>query len=263
LAFAHDEPSARYDLAHVSTTARHHDGHWFLDGQKCLVLHGDTAGKFVVSARIRGEVGEQDGIALFLVDSDSPGISIDGYTTQDDRRAADVAFESVRVGPADIVGAPGEAYPIIERVCHEAIAALCAEAVGAMAALHEQTVAYLKQRRQFGMAIGSFQALQHRAADMFVALEQARSMTMFATIEASSNDAAARARATSAAKVQIGRSARLVGEQAVQLHGGIAMSMEYSAGHYFKRLTTIDRLLGDTDHHLRLVAQAGSLFERD
>ena len=148
---------------------------------------------------------------------------------------------------------------MLERVVDEAIAALSAEAVGAMAGLHELTVDYLKTRKQFGVAIGSFQVLQHRAVDMLTALEQARSMAYYATMMAAEDDATERRKALAAAKVQIGRSAKYVGQEAIQLHGGIGMTMEYKAGHYFKRLTMIDMAFGDADHHLRELARAGGL----
>jgi alkylation response protein AidB-like acyl-CoA dehydrogenase len=164
----------------------------------------------------------------------------------------------VRVGPASALGEPGAALPLIERVVGEAIAALCAEAVGAMAAMHELTVDYLKTRRQFGREIGSFQILQHRAVDMLIALEQARSMAMFATMMAAEDNATERRDATAAAKVQIGRSGKFIGQQAVQLHGGIGMTMEYKVGHYFKRVTMIDMMFGDADHHLREIARRGA-----
>ena len=263
VALAHEERDARYDLAHVTTAAKPDGDGWILDGEKSLVLHGDTAGTLIVSARVAGAVDERQGIGLFLVDAASAGVAVRKYPTQDGQRAADMSFSAVRVSAADVIGTPGSMFPAIRRAYDEAIAALCAEAVGAMAMLHELTVDYLKQRRQFGVPIGSFQALQHRAAEMFMALEQARSMAMFAALMAADDDDDARRQAISAAKVQIGRSGRFIGEQAVQMHGGIAMAMECSAGHYFKRLTTIDRMMGDADHHLTLVAQGDSLFERD
>src|SRR5436305_1836818 len=157
-----------------------------------------------------------------------------------------------------VLGEPGKALPLVERVVDEAIAALCAEAVGAMAAMHELTVEYLKTRRQFGREIGSFQILQHRAVDMLIALEQARSMAMFATMMAADENASERRNAVAAAKVQTGRSGKFIGQQAVQLHGGIGMTMEYKVGHYFKRVTMIDTMFGDADHHLRQLARRGA-----
>ena len=262
LTLAHQEEEARHDLASVGTTARRVDGAWQLNGQKSFALHADSADMLIVSARIGGNASDKDGIALFLLDTDSAGVRIEGYRTHDGQRAASVTLTSATVSAEGVIGTPGQMYPVLERVYQEAIAALCAEAVGVMAELHEATVDYLKQRRQFGVPIGSFQVLQHRAAEMYMALEQARSIAMFATIMSSDEDELARAQAISAAKVQIGRSGRLIGEQAVQLHGGIAIAMEYKAGHYFKKLTMLDQLLGDADHHLELLSQGGSLFEK-
>jgi pimeloyl-CoA dehydrogenase small subunit len=260
LAFAHSERQARYDLADVATHARRDGAGWILEGEKSLVLHGDCADQFIVSARIAGERQERQGIALFLVGAKATGLSRRPYPTQDGMRAAEIALASVALGADSVIGAPGAALALIERVVDAAIAALAAEAVGAMSALTEMTVEYLKTRRQFGVAIGSFQALQHRAADMLIALEQARSMALFATLMAGEPDATERRKAISAAKVAIGRAGRFVGQQAVQLHGGIAMTMEYKAGHYLKRLTMIDLMFGDADHHLRMLARAGGLF---
>ena len=194
---------------------------------------------------------------MFLVDADAPGVSRRAYPTQDGMRAAEIGLAGAR-GTA--LGDPAGALAAVERVVDEAIAALCAEAIGVMAAMHGQTVDYLKTRKQFGRAIGEFQALQHRAVDMYVQVELARSMALFATMMAGDEDAAERRRAVSAAKVQIGRSGRTVGQEAVQLHGGIGVTMEYVVGHYFKRMTMIDRAFGDADHHLALLAEAGGLI---
>ena len=170
-------------------------------------------------------------------------------------------MSNVKVGAEDVlIGKTGDGLAVLERVVDEAIAAIAAEAVGAMSSLHDLTVDYVKTRKQFGVAIGSFQVIQHRCVDMFTALEQARSMAYYATVMASETDVMERRRAVSAAKVQIGKSARFVGEQAIQMHGGIGMTMEYKAGHYFKRLTMIELAFGNTDHHLSLVAKAGGLI---
>jgi alkylation response protein AidB-like acyl-CoA dehydrogenase len=176
-------------------------------------------------------------------------------------RAAEVTLTDVRVASEDVIGDPEGAGDIIERVVQEAIAALCAEAVGAMAEATDITVDYLKTRKQFGVPIGSFEALQHRAADMVVALEQARSMMMFATMMVGEPNPNERARAISAAKIQIGRSAKFIGQQATQLHGGIAMTYEYKLGHLFKRLTMIDLAFGDADAHLKRLGDQDSLFD--
>jgi pimeloyl-CoA dehydrogenase small subunit len=260
LAFAHAERQSRYDLADVATTARRDGAGYLLYGTKSLVIHGDCADKLIVSARLSGERRDRAGIGLFLVDAEAAGVSRRAYPTVDGLRAAEVALSGVRVAADAVIGEPGNAFPIIAQVADAAIAALATEAVGAMAAMHEITVEYLKTRRQFGVPIGNFQVLQHRAAEMLIALEQARSMALFATMMADEADATERRKAIAAAKVQIGRSARFVGQQAIQLHGGIGMTMEYKVGHYFKRLTTIDTMFGDADHHLAELARLGGLI---
>jgi pimeloyl-CoA dehydrogenase small subunit len=257
LAFAATERHSRYDLADIATTARRDGSGWILDGEKGVVLHGDSADRLIVTARIGGGQRERDGIALFLVDAATEGVARRGYPTQDGLRAAEVSLSRVRVEDDMVLGEPGGALPLIERVADEAIAALCAEAVGAMSALQEVTLDYLKTRQQFGRPIASFQVLQHRSVDMLIALEQARSMALYATMMADSPDRAERHAAIAAAKVQIGRSGRFIGQQAIQLHGGIGMTMEYKAGHYFKRVTMIDTMFGDADYHLRALARDG------
>jgi pimeloyl-CoA dehydrogenase small subunit len=257
LAFAHAERQSRYELSDVATSARREDDAWILDGEKTLVLHGDSADQLVISARVAGNRRDPGGIGLFLVDARASGISRRGYPTQDGQRAAEISLQNVRIEPDNVLGDPGSAFPVITATVDQAIAALCAEAVGAMGEMHTLTVDYLKTRKQFGVTIGSFQALQHRAADMFVAVEQARSMAMFATMMAQEEDEAERGRAMSAAKVHIGRSGKFVGQQAIQLHGGIGMTMEAKIGHYFKRLTMIDMMFGDADYHLAKLAAAG------
>jgi len=258
LAFAHVERHSRYDLADVTTTARKDGGNYVLDGGKSVVIHGDTADLIFVSARIAGERRSRDGIGLFLVNPATPGVFRRGYPTQDGQRAAELTFVNARVSADDLILA--NALPVIEHVIDEAIAALCAEAVGAMQSMHDLTLEYLKTRKQFGRPIGSFQVLQHRSVDMLVAVEQARSMAMFAAVMAAEDNPIERRRAISAAKVQIGRSARHVGQEAIQLHGGIGMTNEYSVGHYFKRVTMIDQLYGDADTHLASLAARGGLF---
>ncbi|MBV8504202.1 MAG: acyl-CoA dehydrogenase family protein [Alphaproteobacteria bacterium] len=256
-AFAHTERQSRYDLHDIATRAVRDGAGWVLDGEKGVVIHGDTADRLIVTARVGGGRRDREGIAAFIVDGQAAGVSRRGYPTQDGMRAAEVTLAGVRVGPENVLGEPGAALLLVERVVDEAIAALCAEAVGAMAVMHELTVDYLKTRRQFGREIGTFQILQHRAVDMLIALEQARSMAMFATMMAADENAAERRNAVGAAKVQIGRSGKFIGQQAIQLHGGIGMTMEYKVGHYFKRVTMIDRMFGDADHHLRELARRG------
>jgi pimeloyl-CoA dehydrogenase small subunit len=254
LSLAHQERQARHDLHDVATTACRADGGWLLDGAKGVVLHGDSATRLLVSARIAGARRDRAGIGLFLLDPAAPGVTRRGYATQDGLRAAEIVLEAA---PATLLAE--EALPLIELVVDEAIAALCAEAVGAMETLRDLTVDYLKTRQQFGQPIGSFQVLQHRAADMLIATEQARSMAMYAAMMARHADPAARATALSAAKALVGRLADQLGKDAIQLHGGIAMTEEYKAGHYFKRLAMLGVLLGDVDHHLRRVVAAGGL----
>jgi pimeloyl-CoA dehydrogenase small subunit len=261
LAFAHTERQSRYDLADVAVTATPAPGGGFvLTGHKGVVLHGEGADRLIVSARSAGGPREREGISLFLVDAKADGVSVQGYKTVDGLRAAEITLRDVRLGPDALLGPQDQALPLIERAVDLAIAALVAEAVGAMSVMHELTIEYLKTRKQFGVAIGAFQALQHRAVDMLVALEQARSMTMLAAMMAEAQDESERRRTIAAAKVQCGRSGRYVGQQAIQLHGGIGMTDEYKVGHYFKRVTMIDTLFGDADHHLAAVADAGGLI---
>jgi len=258
LAFAHIERQSRYDIADVGTSA-HKDGDCYvLDGAKSVVLHGDCADKLLVTARTSGGRRDRNGVGLFLVDADAAGVAHRGYPTQDGLRAAEVTLSNVRIGADAVLGT--DVLPAVEHVVDEAIAALCAEAVGCMQAMHETTLEYLKTRQQFGRPIGSFQVLQHRSVDMLVALEQARSMAMFSAVMAGEDDPTERRRAIAAAKVQIGRSGRHVGQEAIQLHGGIGMTMEYKVGHYFKRMTMIDMLFGDADAHLETLAKLGGLF---
>jgi pimeloyl-CoA dehydrogenase small subunit len=260
LAFAHAERQSGHDLFDIGAAARKDGSGFVLNGEKGLVLHGDVADRLIVSARSAGGRRDKAGIGLFLVDALADGVARRGYPTQDGRRAAEVTLTNVRVEAQDALGDPEGAYPLIERVVDEAIAALSAEAVGAMAEALTTTVDYMKTRKQFGVPIGSFQALQHRASDMVVALEQARSMMMLATMMAGEENAAERRKAISAAKVQIGRSARFIGQQSVQLHGGIGMTMEYKLGHLFKRLTMIDVAFGDADYHLERLSRGEGLI---
>jgi pimeloyl-CoA dehydrogenase small subunit len=260
LAFAHQERQARYDLADVMATAKKDGAGYVLNGEKSLAVHGDVADKIVVSARVSGAQRDQNGIGLVLVDAKADGVSRRGYPTMDGLRAAEVSLHNVKVGANAVIGEPGNAYPLIEQVSHIAIAALSAEAVGAMSAMQELTVDYLKQRKQFGVPIGNFQVLQHRAGEMLIALEQARSMAMLGTMMAEEPNAAERRKTIAAVKVQVGRSAKFVGQQAIQLHGGIGMTMEYKVGHYFKRATMIDTMFGDADYHLGALARMGGII---
>jgi pimeloyl-CoA dehydrogenase small subunit len=257
LAYAQAERQSRYSLNDIMTRAESEGGGWRLRGSKSLVLHGDAADALLVTARTDGAHRDRHGVGLFLVEAEARGVTRRGYATQDGMRAAEIELDGVEAEP---VGDPGEALPALEFVQDEVIAALCAEAVGVMQVMHDMTVDYLKTRKQFGRAIGDNQALQHRAVDMYVSLEQARSMSFFATMMASETDVAERQRAMHAAKVQIGRSGKHIGQEAVQLHGGIGVTMEYAVGHYFKRMTMIERGFGDTETHLAALARLGGLI---
>ena len=250
IALAAYEAAGRYDLSYVGCTAQESGGSWRLSGRKTVVLDGASADYFLVSARSSGSVGDRDGISLFLVPRDAQGLTVAAYPTQSGARAADLLLENVTVEGEALIGASSRAHPIIERAVDRAIAALCAEAVGIINALNQATLNYLKTRKQFGVPIGKFQALQHRMADMFIAAEQARSMAVNAAVYADSEDAAERRRAVSAAKAYIGQAGRLVGQHAVQMHGGMGVVDQLIVSHYFKRLTMIDLSLGDADYHL-------------
>lgn len=254
MAFAHGEPESRYELSAVATRAEKAGGGYKLTGHKAVVLHGDSADQLVVSARVSGNDTDTDGIALFLVDADAKGVSRRGYQTADGLRAAEIRLDGVEVGADAVLGEPGKAYDAIEQVVGRAIAALCAEAVGAMDASCKLTLEYLNQRKQFGVPIGKFQALQHRMVDMSIELEQARSMAILAASRLD-EERTLREQTLSAAKARIGQAGRFVAEQSIQLHGGIGMTWEYAGAHYAKRLVMIDHVLGDTDHHVeRFVA---------
>ena len=250
LALAGYEAAGRYDLSYVACAAQESGGSWRLSGRKTVVLDGASADYFLVSARSGGKISDRDGLSLFLVPKAAKGLTVGVYPTQSGARAADLGLENVTVGADALIGAPGRALPIIERAVDRAIAALCAEAVGIINALNQATLDYLKTRKQFGVAIGTFQALKHKMADMLIAAEQAQSMAIIAAVHADSEDAADRHRAISAAKAYIGQAGRLVGQHAVQMHGGMGVVDELIVSHYFKRLTMIDLSLGDADYHL-------------
>jgi pimeloyl-CoA dehydrogenase small subunit len=257
LAYAQIERQSRHSLNDIKTKAVRNGDQWTLTGVKSLVLGGDTADTLLVTARTDGEERSRHGIGLFLVEAEAKGVSRRGYPTQDGMRAAEIEFDGAQ---AEALGNPAEALPGLEWAQDEMLAALAAEAVGVMQAMLDMTTEYLKTRKQFGKAIGDNQALQHRAVDMYVSLEQARSMSIFATMMASDETAIERQRAMHAAKVQIGRSGRHIGQEAVQMHGGIGVTMEYAVGHFFKRMTMIERGFGDTDTHLAALARLGGLI---
>jgi alkylation response protein AidB-like acyl-CoA dehydrogenase len=262
MALAHGERQARYALQDVETAARKDGDGFRLNGRKSVVIHGDSADKLIVSARTSGAARDAAGISLFVVDRGANGLAVRGSPTIDGLRSAEITLSEVRVATDALLGPIDGALPAIERAVDTATAAVCAEAVGAMAVLIETTLDYLKTRQQFGAPIGRNQALQHRMVDVQIAYEQAKSMACLAAMMADSDDDAARRRAISAAKVQIGRAGKFIGQQAVQLHGGIAMTDEYKVGHYFKRLTMIGAQFGDVDYHLgRFASLSGAEAE--
>lgn len=256
LAFAHGERQARYDLTDVMTTATRNSKGWVLDGAKAVVTHGDCADKLVISARTAGERDAAAGITLFLVDAHAPGVARRGYAMRDEQRAADIALSNVHVADADVLGEVGNGLPVIERVVETGIAATSAEAVGAMAAMNDLTLEYSRTREQFGKPIGSYQVVQHRLADMFMSMEQGRSMAMLAAMSVNQADPVERARSIAMAKVGVGQACRYVSQSAVQMHGGIGMTEEYAVGHYFRRCMVIERLFGDPAYYLATLAAA-------
>lgn len=248
-AFAHGEPEAHHELARVQTRARRAGGQWVLDGVKAVVQHGEQADVFVVSARGAGAQDDEAGISLFLVPAATPGLSLRGYPNIDGGRAAELTLAGVTLGADALLGAEGAASATIEHSVGKGVLALCAEAVGAMDVAKDTTLEYLRTRKQFGVPIGSFQALQHRMADLLVEIEQARSAVINAAA-ALDAERVTRERALSAAKFTIGRVGTRVAEECIQLHGGIGMTWELPLPHYAKRLVMIDHQLGDEDHHL-------------
>ena len=251
LAFAHGERQARYDLTDVVTSAKQNGGSWVLDGSKVVVSHGEAANKLVVSARTSGERYDEDGITLFLVDTAAQGVARRGYATRDETRAADVSLSNA---PGEVLGEVGKGLAVIEKIVEAGIAATTAETVGAMEAMNEMTLEYSKTRVQFGQPIGSYQVVQHRLADMFMAQEQGRSMAMLATMSVDNTDDAERRHDFALAKVGVGQAGRYVSQSAVQMHGGIGMTEEYAVGHYFRRCMVIERLFGDPAYYLQRLA---------
>ena len=250
IAFAYAEPQARYAWQDLKTTARKEGSGYVLNGHKAVVVGAPWATHLIVTARTGGGQRDEGGVSVFLVDKAAKGVTTRDYPTVDGARASEVYFENVSVGADALIGPEGAALPLVDQVMDEAVAAVCAEAVGVLRKLHEGTLDYTKQRKQFGQPIAQFQVLQHRMVDMFIQVEQSVSMTYMATIKLDES-AAERAKAVSAAKVQIGRACKFVGQNAIQLHGGMGMTDEMAIGHYFKRATVIEGLFGSVDHHLR------------
>lgn len=258
LAAALGEKQARHDLADIVTTAKANGDGYVINGTKTVVIHGGQADKLIVSARTGGNQRDTSGISLFVVPADAAGVSRRDYRTLDCQRAADITFDNVQVQPSALLGKEGAGWDILDAAVDYGATLLCAEAVGAMDALNAATLEYLKTRQQFGVPIGKFQVLQHRMAEMFMQTEQARSMATLAAVKVASVDVAERRRTVSAAKARVGQAMKYVGQQAVQLHGGMGVTNELPSAHHFKRLTMIELTLGDTDHHLaRFAAQPG------
>lgn len=250
-ALAYSEPQSRYDLSFVRCRAKSDGDGYILNGAKSVVLGGPWADHLIVSVRVRGDDTSSDGIALFVVDKSASGVSTRDYMTCDGMRACEVVFENVPVSVDAMIGTDTSGLSILEETIDYGIAAVCGEAIGHMKAIHDATLEYSRTRQQFGVSIGSFQVLQHRLVDMLIAYEQSVSMTYMVNIHVSGSD---RVRSASAAKVQIGKAAHFIGQNAVQLHGGMGMAEELSVGHYFKRLTMIDTQFGNIGHHLRRFA---------
>ena len=256
IAFAFAEPQGRYNFADLTTTAKKQGSGYLINGQKSVVLGAPWADTLLVTARTAGAQREARGISVFAVDRKSRGISSRDYPTMDGLHASELTFENVEVPSSHLVGEADAGLGLIEHATDHAIAAHCSEAVGAMRVLLDATVEYSKTRKQFGVPIGKFQVLQHRMVDMFMQCEQSASITLMVTLKLG-EDEVERKKAASAAKVQIGKTGRFVGQNAVQIHGGMGMTDELNVGHYFKRLTMLDALYGNVDHHLKRYAGLG------
>ena len=248
-ALAHDEPGSHYELARVATRAVRSASGWTLSGAKAVVLQGEQAQLLLVSARTAGALDSEDGISLFLVPADAAGVARRGYGRIDGGRAAEITLDNVQLDADALLGAEGQGFATLELAVGWGVLALCAEALGAMEVAKKDTLEYLQTRKQFGVAIGSFQALQHRMADLLLEVEQSRSAVINAAA-AMDAERVVRERALSAAKCTIGRIGALVAEESIQMHGGIGMTWELPLSHYAKRLVMIDHQLGDEDHHL-------------
>ena len=254
LAVAYTERESRFNPADVQTRAEKSGDGYVISGEKAVVLGAPTADVLIVSARTSGDRLDPKGISLFLVDAKAPGVAIQGYRTMDGSCAGNVSLNDVRVGADALIGSEGAGFELLDEAIDRATVAACADALGAMQSAMRKTVDYLKTRKQFGVPIGSFQALQHRAVDLFTAVEACRSMVLMASLKVSDKDPVARRMAVSAAKQFVGEKARLVAQQAVQMHGGIGMTEELDIGHYFRRLTMFCAQFGTTDYHLKRYA---------
>ncbi len=250
IAFAYAEPQGRYDLANVRTTAKKDSNGYVLNGHKGVVYAAPWATHLLVTTRTGGAARERDGLSLFLIEANLPGIVRRDYPTVDGSRASEIYFENVSISSESLLGAEGAGLPLIEQIVDEATVATCAEATGVMQKLHEGTLDYTQQRKQFGQPIARFQVLQHRMVDMFMEVEQARSMTIMATLKLNLHTDERKA-AVSACKNKVSRGARFVGQNAIQTHGGIGITQELAIGHYFKRATMIENQFGSADWHMQ------------
>ncbi|MBM3607858.1 MAG: pimeloyl-CoA dehydrogenase small subunit [Alphaproteobacteria bacterium] len=256
VAFALGEPGSRFAPHRISTSAKAANGGFVLNGAKAVVIGGNDADMLIAAARIAGAETAREGLSLFLIDAKTKGVDIRAYRNTDERGAAEITFEQVHAPAGALLGPPGGAADLIDAALDRANAALVCETTGAIDAVNDLTLDYIKTRVQFGRPIGKFQALQHRMADMAMTAQLARSMMALAIDYANSTDAAARAWAISAAKVQIIQSAQIAGRGAIQLHGGIGMTLEYAAGHYLRRMTAMEKMFGDYDWHLTRFSRA-------
>ena len=256
IAAAHHEHQSPGNLSFVKTSAEQAGGGWSISGRKALVFAGDAANSFVVSARVDGDTNDENGIALFVVDASATGLTRRDFRTVDGTHASDLTLTNVTVPTEACLGKPGDAYAAIEAAHQLAIAVLCAEAVGMMEHALEMTCEHLRTRQQFGVPIGTFQTLQHRAADMYLETQVGRAAVWRALDFLANGNADQKRQAVSSAKAQVGRTARYVCSQAIQCHGGIAITEEFPIGHYYKRMTVFDLTFGNTNIHLRNLARA-------
>ena len=254
LALGFTEPQSRFNLADVMTEAKFKDGNYIVNGFKSVVMNGPNANKFIISTRTSGKQTDKDGISLLVVDANQDGVSLRNYPTVDDRRASELTLENVIVPASCLLGSENQGFKLLEDAIDNATLGICAEAVGAMEVLYKTTVEYTKTREQFGQPIGKFQVLQHRMVDMFMEYEQSKSLLYMATIKNVEGSPDAK-KSISGLKYQVGKAAKFIGQQAVQLHGGMGVTDELNVGHFFKRLTTIISIFGNTDYHLKRYSQ--------
>ena len=254
LALGFTEPQSRFNLADVTTEAKKKNGDYLVNGFKSVVMNGPNANKLIISTRTSGKQNDKEGISLFIIDSNLDGVSLRNYPTVDGRRASEVTLENVIIPSNSLLSEEGKGFQHLEDAIDTATLAICAEAVGAMEVLYKTTVEYTKIRKQFGQAIGKFQVLQHRMVDMFMEYEQSKSLLYMATIKNVEGSKDAK-KAISGLKYQVGKAAKFIGQQSVQLHGGMGVTEELSVGHFFKRLTTIITIFGNTDYHLKRYSQ--------